>query len=189
MTRVLVFLFFLSVTCTTFADRITKENIKDNPNDPNERCCEKEINIGGSIKLKATISITSHGNGWMKVANLNLYVYGGAHSVAVYEPMLMDIDFVDIDGDGFKDLVISGNVLYYDNETLLRREPVVFIYMFNSQRKEFYCAYRKASYSLDRIPYDDIENIDLIDKHIKDGQKKAQEENEEISKKPKSERK
>jgi hypothetical protein len=191
--KILISILLITVlAATALAERIQYKDFKESPINPNFKIYEKEILIGKGIKLKATALITSRGYGDLEIGNLQLGIYNVNGGVVRYENGLLDVDFIDIDGDGYKDIIVSGTVLYFDekiDDLVLRREPVVFIYMFNPQSKSFYHAYRNSSSQLDGEGYGEQGIVKKIDKFIDEGRKKAQEENEVMSKKPQSERK
>ena len=191
--RILAVLAFLFVVMgSLWAERLTLDDFKA-AEYPLDSTCSKTIEIGHGIQFQLTGEITARNHGNIKICNLELNVYAYGCDPMKYENGLLDIDFVDLDGDAYKDIVISGTVLYCDEkieDLVLRREPVVFIYMFMPEKNVFYCTYRNASFSMDV----DDDNWDItsplkIDQSVLAGRKKALEENEVMSKKPRSERK
>jgi hypothetical protein len=181
MRKTYVILFLVLYGFCLFAVRITKSEILGAYD--KEGGLKKTIIIGDNIKLIANIQMTPRGNGGLRIANLDLHVYDSYHDVAYYENDLLDIDFIDINKDGYKDIIVSGIVCYeHDKKNIiLCREPVVFIYMFSPKKKKFFLSYRNASFKLEDGATG-ARLIDgypkLIDKAIKEGRKEAQEDNE-----------
>jgi len=112
------------------------------------------VNIGKGIQLKAKIDVTRRGNGGLIIANLDLKVHDSNPALGLYEDSLLYIDLSDFNADGYRDLIISGRVLYYheQRDEVLEKENVVFIYMFNPEKKQFKRCYKKASFDLTEGP-------------------------------------
>lgn len=115
---------------------------------------EKKFSLGVGVSADVTIDVTAKGNGYMSLLNLRLKVFDEHDDGAIYEGGLLHIDFVDLDGDGFKDLVISGLVIYTgEKETSPRSsEPVVFIYHLEPKQRKFKLVYKRASFDLTEGP-------------------------------------
>ena len=116
-------------------ERISKSELKPTENGmPGEQELEKTIVLADDIKMQARIEVTNKGNGVLKISNLNVKVYDSHNDGSYYENWMLNIDFVDIDGDGKKDLVISGIVCFTDEkgDEVLRRESIVLIYILQS---------------------------------------------------------
>lgn len=191
MRAMFVLLFIFSLNFIGLAERIKLEDFKEDPERPYFSLYSKNIEIGNGISFNVTGEITSHGNGCIRIANLSLLIYRVGYNVVTYENGLLDVDLIDLDGDGCKDIIISGTLLYNDEKNdvlILRREPIVFIYMFEPKRKEFYCSYRNASFAMDFDWYSDIGDLNRIDSFIKAKRKKAQDENEAMSRQPRAAR-
>jgi hypothetical protein len=81
---------------------------------------------------------------------LNLKVFDDHNDGSYYENGLLNIDFADMDGDGKRELLISGIVCFTDEKgtSVSRREAVVFIYALRGGRtlKE---VYRNTSFRID----------------------------------------
>ena len=110
---------------------------------PGEREYRNKIEIGPGVQLDVTVDVTARGNGALRVANLNLRVLDEYDDGAVYVGGLLHVEFLDITGDGFKDLVIMGTVIHTgEKETDPRSyEAVTSIYVFDPKKKEFRLAF------------------------------------------------
>src|SRR5947209_2083767 len=73
---------------------------------------EKNIHVGGDVDAKVTIDVTAKGNGLMRVLNLTLKVFDTCDDGQVYVDGLLHVEFVDLKGTGYKDLVITGTVVH-----------------------------------------------------------------------------
>jgi len=110
---------------------------------PGEELYQRKISIGGNIDAEVVIEVTDKGNGGMELLNLRLKVVDNHDDGAVYVGGLLHVEFVDITGDGFKDLVITGTVMHTgEKETDPRSfETVTSIYLFDPKKKEFRLAF------------------------------------------------
>src|SRR5437899_5551648 len=118
-------------------ERISRKDLKPAKDGmPGEQELTSEVIIAPNIKLVATIEVTSKGNGSLRIANLDLKVFDDHDDGAYYENEMLNIDFSDIDGDGKRELLISGIVCFTDDtgDKVLRREAVVFIYALQPNR-------------------------------------------------------
>ena len=112
-------------------------------NNPNEEIARKKIIISKNLSFNAVIEVTSKGNGILKVANLkNVKVYDAHDDGDMYRNTLLTIKFADFDGDGYRDLVIYGITDFYSDddkprEKIQESRPVIRLYRFNPQKREF----------------------------------------------------
>jgi hypothetical protein len=111
---------------------------------PGEEHYEKLIDIGHGIRANAVIDVTTKGNGTLSVSNLRLHVLDEHDDGEVFVGGLLHAEFVDINQDGYKDLVIYGI-----SEQTGEKEgdpvsfaPVVSIYIFNPLEKCFKLRFR-----------------------------------------------
>jgi hypothetical protein len=75
------------------------------------------LNVAPSITIPATFSVTSKGNGSLQWKGGLLRVYDDHDDGVVYYPRLLKNELRDTNGDGYKDIVVSGAV------TLMGDEP------------------------------------------------------------------
>jgi hypothetical protein len=117
---------------------------------PGEEGFHKEVLVADGVKLPADIEVTAKGNGYLRIGNLNLKVFDTHDDGSYYEGDLLNIDFADINGDGKRELLISGIVCFTDEKggKVLRREAVVFIYALQPDRT-FKQVYRNTDFRLD----------------------------------------
>ena len=102
----------------------------------------------------ASMDFSPRDNGILKFANLKLHVYDPYPNPYFYDNDLLDIQFSDLNKDGYKDLVISGivNRSHEQKDEVISREQVVFIYMFDHKKKMFSLTFKKASFKLQDGP-------------------------------------
>jgi len=132
-------------------ERITRSDLnplKDGM--PGEEGLQREVVLAPDVKMSAVIEVTAKGNGRMRIGNLDLKVFDSHDDGSYYENGLLNIDFTDIDGDGKRELIISGIVCFTDEkgDKVLRREAVVFIYALQPNQT-FKEVYRNTNFRLD----------------------------------------
>ena len=117
---------------------------------PEELELAKEIVIAPNVKLVAKIEVSAKGNGSLQIANLNLKIFDDHNDGVYYENEMLNVDFFDIDGDGKREMVVSGIVCFTDEkgDKVLRREAVVFIYALQADRT-FKQVYRNTGFKID----------------------------------------
>ncbi len=144
---ILMFILFFT-TLLIKGERIEKNEIIYNPEDFIDRRLEKQIKIGLNVSFNVLIDVNKRMFGGLSIANLELgYIDGYCDPIMVQNDFL-DLDFIDINNDRYRDIIVSGSILYYHDkgEVVLFQEPVIFIYIFNKQDKKFYLRYHNASF-------------------------------------------
>lgn len=106
---------------------------------PGEQRYQRQIEIGSTIKLDATVHVTVRRNGTLKVANLKLKILDECDDGLKFADRLLHTEFRDITGDDFKDLVITGTVIHTGEK---ENDPVSYstvtsIYAFRPKEKDF----------------------------------------------------
>jgi hypothetical protein len=105
----------------------------------------KSIQVSSKIAIDATLNVTAKGNGILDFANLHLKVFDDYHDEQVFDHEgLLHVEFVDVDGDGFKDLVISGIVRHMGEKESdpVSEEALVSVYLYDKSNGEYRLAYR-----------------------------------------------
>lgn len=92
--------------------------------------------------------------GFLKVANLRLKIYDDSDNGFYYEDEFLHTDFVDVTGDGFTDIVVSGRVIYSGVVAAdpQESEVVVFVYVYDPAKAGFRLGYRHATFDLSKGP-------------------------------------
>jgi len=113
---------------------------------PGEQRYERVIEIGHGVSTRAVIEVTSKGNGILKIGDLRLRVYDDHDDGAYYLGSLLHIEFADVNGDDYRDMVISGIVSHGGEKEWEERkmESLVFIYRYDVERSTFVLVYRKG---------------------------------------------
>ena len=110
---------------------------------PGERIWKQNIAIGPRVTLDATVNVTVRGNGILHIANLKLKVLDEYDDGHIYIGGLLDVEWVDLTGDGFKDLVITGTMA---NTGEKGTDPVTYstitqIYIFDPGKMQYRLAF------------------------------------------------
>lgn len=146
-----------SLCCCAFAlGQVLRRTVLDaDPQGmPGERVLCQTIDVGPDTKLDATIEVTAKGNGTLSVGNLRLRVVDEHENGAVYQDGMAHVEFADVDGDGWKDLVVVGIVNYTDEkaDAVPAREAFVFMYRYDPGRRTFQLSYKHATFELEDGP-------------------------------------
>ena len=136
------------------AERIERNDLKQPPEGiAGERVYEAVINVGPNVSYLARMEVTNKGNGLLAFANLRLRVFDGHDDGSFYDNELLDVEFVDLNADGYKDVIVSGICIKTDDKgKKLRQELVTSIYIFDVDRSAFRRAYEKPGLSIDAKP-------------------------------------
>lgn len=132
-------------------ERISRNDLKPLKDGmPGEEGLQREVTLATGVKISAVIEVTAKGNGRLRIGNLDLKVFDGHNDGIYYENEMLNIDFSDIDGDGKREMLISGIVCFADakGDKVLRREAVVFIYALQPNRT-FKEVFRNTDFRLD----------------------------------------
>jgi hypothetical protein len=116
---------------------------------PGEQICKGEVTVN-DVKLPFVIEVTNKGNGWIKLANLNLHVYDAYEDTLFYDGDLLNVELVSLGEPANKYLVITGTAIHTDEKGESRVfESIVFIYRFDQTKKTFSCVYKHAGFDLE----------------------------------------
>jgi hypothetical protein len=97
------------------------------------------IAIGPAIDLPAAIEVTPRRNGTLAIANLSLRVLDEYNDPLMYERGMLHVKFIDLSGDGYKDLLITGIAVRTGEKSAAptSREVITNIYIFNPVTRQF----------------------------------------------------
>lgn len=124
---------------------------------PGEQQLQRVIEIGAGTRLPASVHVTNKGNGVLAIANLRLKVVDNHGDGATYQNGMPHVEFADVDGDGWKDLLVTGIVDYTDDKSdkVRKQESFTFLYRFDPRSKSFRQTYKRASFALEEGPHAD----------------------------------
>ena len=69
-----------------------------------------KVDIGDNLAEPARIEVTNKGNGFLEMCGQEFRVYDDHDDGVVFDPPFVRVTFLDIDNDGFRDLLICGMV-------------------------------------------------------------------------------
>lgn len=124
---------------------------------PGEKLCLKQIEIGPGISHTMKINLTAKGNGMMHLLNLSIPVYDSHDNGHLFEGFLLNIRFIDLDNDGYKDLVITGTRVSTGEKgnVVSGRDEVLRIFQFDSKEIRFVERLRVGIDGEDDIQHDE----------------------------------
>jgi hypothetical protein len=128
------------------AIRLTMADVAPDPAGmQGEQFARKSIPIGHGISADAHIEFTAKGNGHLSVAGLIVRVYDDHDDGRVFEPRLLNIVFVDVTGDSYTDLIISGaEVLTEDSDSSDGRTEVFACFVYEPSSGTFVRGYAQG---------------------------------------------
>lgn len=100
----------------------------------------KTLQIGNNINIPIEFSITSKGNGGFSLPGLALIkIYDQHHDQVYFKSSLLRNELLDIDADGYKELLLWGIAVKTDTKLrLIRTEvPVIAIIKYDPKSKLF----------------------------------------------------
>jgi hypothetical protein len=111
---------------------------------PGELRCEKSIIISEGVTVSAVIEVTAKGNGILQLGSERLRIWDEHDDGQVFVGGLLHVEFVDITGDGSKDLVICGTVKHTGEKESepTKTEPLTVIYAFVPKTAAFALRYQ-----------------------------------------------
>jgi len=96
------------------------------------------IVIGDDRTELAMVEVTSKGNGHLTICSQMFRVYDSHGDLDLFDPSCLDITFVDLNNDGYRDLVLHGEIVESDDEEVfIRRVPVLQVYRFDDNLARF----------------------------------------------------
>lgn len=115
------------------------------------------ISLISGFPIRVETQVSSKGNGVVTIENLQLRLYDAHGDGAHFEPSLLKTEFLDLNGDGYTDIRISGTVVYDQHEKADLEpeknwqiwEPVRFVYHYDPARDGFFLQTQSASFGLD----------------------------------------
>lgn len=132
-----------------FSYQFVKENGIQRPN--GEVYLEGMVSVSDEIDEAYSFEISTRGNGVLRCGETKLHVFDNYYEGTTY---LLNIDFCDVNDDGYKDMLIYGAVKYStekDRSSSDEVENVVFIYAYNKAERSFSLSYRNASFDLSKM--------------------------------------
>ena len=99
---------------------------------------EKTLNIGHDIQVAYEFEITSKGNGAIVLPGILLRLYDNHHDLSYFKNGLLNNEALDINSDGFKDILLWGTALTFDDDgNSLGEEEVVGILLYSVKEQKY----------------------------------------------------
>lgn len=91
------------------AVRLTAADLFEDPDGmQGEMVAVKAVTIGPGVSIVARLEVTAKGNGALHVPGLVVGAYDSHDDGSLFQPYLLDVVFVDVSGDRYADLIVSG---------------------------------------------------------------------------------
>ena len=99
---------------------------------------KKELNIGHGINVSYEFEITSKGNGAIVLPGILLRLYDNHNDLSYFKHGLLNNEVIDINSDGYKDILLWGTALTFDDDGKeLGEKEVVGILLFSPDDKKY----------------------------------------------------
>ncbi|MBC7772259.1 MAG: hypothetical protein H7210_07185 [Pyrinomonadaceae bacterium] len=87
--------------------------------------------IGQGIVEPATFEVQQNGNGHLRICGQLFGVYDSHKDLDLFDPHCLHMTFVDLDHDGYRDLVLHGEIIETDDDDVfIRRLPLLLVYRY-----------------------------------------------------------
>lgn len=109
------------------------------------------VQIAQNQELNVVAKTYSNGLGTVAIGGQTFYASDGHADGAVYDNDFLDISFIDLNGDGIRDIVFNGIVNYSGEKDreIYERESALFIYLYDQKAAKFILKYRSANFDLE----------------------------------------
>ncbi len=111
---------------------------------------ETWVDISPTGSIKRIDQKYLYESGYLTFGEQHFYIYAGVDSITQYDNHELAVSFVDVNSDGFKDMIISGTVLYtgiVDYE-IYDSEDVIFVYVYNANHGKYDLLFKKATFDI-----------------------------------------
>lgn len=91
------------------------------------------LDIGGGVSLPYKFSITARGDGGINIGGIYIHTYDSHNDGTIFQDHLLKHQFVDVNRDGYLDLVISGVGLFkgVTEWDAIRKRTLVSIFIYD----------------------------------------------------------
>ncbi|MCJ8273555.1 MAG: hypothetical protein MJK04_29660 [Psychrosphaera sp.] len=109
-----------------------------------------KVDLGHGKIVDARLSVTSKGNGGLKLLNLYLRAVDIHDNGRYYEHSLLNVCLDDINGDNHKDIILYGTTLHTGEKEQdpVSKEEVLFIYTYQVTTGKFTETLRNSSFNI-----------------------------------------
>ncbi|MCB9397913.1 MAG: hypothetical protein H6510_08860 [Acidobacteria bacterium] len=91
-----------------------------------------------NLSIKITFRISSKGNGILSLPGLLIRIYDEHDDRLFFDPPLLENEWVDLNQDGYRDLVVSGNAILTDEaDKISTRHSVKATFVFDPKTQTF----------------------------------------------------
>jgi len=105
---------------------------------PHELIAEKRVELGPGAVFDAEIEVTAKGNGLLRLANIRPRIYDAHNDTEMFADRLLTSRLADVNGDGYRDLILYGvKEVYDDKGNFLAFRPEFFLWIFLPRLNRF----------------------------------------------------
>ena len=97
------------------------------------------LNVSEKIKIPFKFGITTKGNGGLDLPSLRIKIWDSHDDTLYYKNYLLKNYLQDHNEDGYKDLVVQGNVILTEEKSgnIIKEYAIKFIFYFNHEEMKF----------------------------------------------------
>ncbi len=112
---------------------------------------ETWVQISKNTYAKRIDELSSPDYGYMSLLGQMFYIYNNSKRKTAFVGGSLIAEFKDLNGDGFRDLIISGMVDYRGDSdfSVGCRKDVVFIYLCDSKLEKYILKYKKSDFDIE----------------------------------------
>lgn len=134
---------------------VTPADLDEDPEGmPGERAWEKDLTLGDDLIMRASMSVTNKGNGSLRIGNLSVRVYDSHNDGFAYKNNMLLVEFTDVNGDGYLDLVVTGIYLVMSetlDDMIIEQHPVCLIALLDPKTGKFTVGYTRKPAELETL--------------------------------------
>ena len=111
----------------------------------------KSLVIGDGVKVSYEFEITSKGNGAVILPGILLRLYDSHDDLSYFKNGLLNNELLDVNSDGYKDIILWGTALTFDDDgNSLGEKEVVAVLVYSAKDKKYVVL--KKSEEIDVFP-------------------------------------
>jgi len=151
ITVIVMILYATSIADITKIDAVSKGSLDWDVDIHSNGVCKESVLLSKGVIIDVVFEEFQNGNGSMSIDGQIFFIFDNHGDGASYNNGLLDVQFIDLDDDGFLDLICSGVVEFTGeiDQEVYEKESVVFIYIYNQMQKKYALKYKKASFDLE----------------------------------------
>lgn len=99
---------------------------------------DREVQLGPGHACRALLDVTSNGNGVLYLSGFRIRVYDVHDNGVVHSPGMLISILMDVDGDGYRDLIVAGEAAVTDEAgTSIDRRQISQVHLYSPATRSF----------------------------------------------------